>query len=63
MKRHASKEAIDTYLNKKALRYISYNDWLICDKEELNRGKKNKKIREKFTSVKDMLKFLDKGSR
>lgn len=41
--------------------YIEYGDWLKIDKDELSRGEKRGKPRDKFTTVEDIRKLLKKN--
>lgn len=41
--------------------YIDYGDWLKIDKDELSRGEKRGKPRDKFTTVEDIRKLLKKN--
>lgn len=44
---------------EKAIRYVTFSDWQKIDAEEKRRGESTGKPREKFTSVKDILTYLD----
>lgn len=43
----------------KSLRRVSWDDWKTIDAAEKERGKAKGKVREKFTSIPDMLRVLD----
>lgn len=50
-----------TLLEKRNISFISYQDWLKIDEEEVRRGKASGKPREKFTRVNEILEFLTKA--
>ena len=52
-------EAMPALLQARNLRYISFQDWKSLDRIEVERGAKAGKIREKFTTVPEMLSALD----
>lgn len=45
--------------SKKTLRPVSWQDWMRIDFVEREKGKAKGKVREKFTSIKEMLEVLD----
>ncbi len=51
--------AIDTVLKARAARWISFEDWKVLDRLELEGGKQQGKIRQKFTDVTSMLTALE----
>lgn len=50
--------ALRTLLESRASRVVGYEDWLLLDRAEIARGQPLGKVREKFTSVGDMLAAL-----
>ncbi|CAG9461570.1 unnamed protein product [Pedinophyceae sp. YPF-701] len=46
-------------LAKRGVRVVSWDDWEAIDAEERSRGEEKGKVREKFTSVEEMIAFLD----
>ncbi|MBE7462157.1 MAG: FAD-dependent oxidoreductase [Planctomycetes bacterium] len=52
-------EAIVTLLRERGVRYVTFEDWLRLDAEELRRGAAVGKLREKFTDIAEMVAFLD----
>ncbi len=55
-----SSEPILDELKSNNIRVVTYADWQKIDAEELRLGESKEKPREKFTSVTDILEFLDK---
>ncbi len=53
-----SREAIDRRLADDGLTVVSYDDWKRLDVAEVERGKAAGKVREKFTSVREMMDVL-----
>lgn len=51
---------IQSVLERKGIKFISYSDWKIIDQMEISEGEKKGKPREKFTSVHDILTILGK---
>jgi adrenodoxin-NADP+ reductase len=52
-------EAVKVEAEKRGCRWVSWEDWKKIDAVEVARGKKSGKKREKFTTIKDMLRVLD----
>lgn len=52
-------EAVRVEAEKRGCRRVSWEDWKMIDAAEVARGKKSGKRREKFTTIKDMLRVLD----
>lgn len=52
-------EGISKLLVDRGIRYVSFDDWKIIDKAEIERGRESGKPREKFTLVSEMLDLLD----
>jgi len=53
------KEDLAKILTKKNIRYITYSDWKIIDKYEKEKGEKLGKVREKLTSLPNILRILN----
>ncbi len=51
----SSSKDVAPWLKDKDVQFVSFQDWKSLDKIELERGKANGKIREKFSRVSDML--------
>jgi len=49
-------------LKTKGVRVVSFKDWLTIDKEEIRRGEKKGKPREKITQVNEMLRCISADS-
>ena len=47
-------------LSERGIRTVGKQEWLRLDQEELRRGSEKGKVRDKFTSVEEILHFLDK---
>jgi len=56
----ASPDAAMKLIRERQPNFISYEDWLTLDAEEVARGEQSGRPRVKFTSVDDMLEHLDK---
>ncbi len=54
--------AIVETLEQRNVRYVTFKDWKRIDAQEVRVGQKQGKVREKFTSVKDTMKFLGHNS-
>lgn len=54
-----NREAVGELLNKRGVRFMSFEDWRKVDGAEVARGKAAGKPREKFTSTEEMLAILD----
>ena len=54
----SGRKEIYSLLDKRAVRYISYNEWKKIDETEVERGSAKDKPREKITSVDEMLSLL-----
>jgi len=54
--------AVPDLLASKKLRYVTFQDWKRLDRLELERGAKAGKIREKFTTVAEMLSALESAA-
>jgi len=52
-------EAIYECLRRKGVRFLTFSDWKVLDKREIERGQPKGKPREKFTRVQEMLAQLD----
>jgi ferredoxin--NADP+ reductase len=52
------KAALLKTLNKKNIRYVTFEDWKVIDKKEIEKGLALGKPREKFVTVKEMLACL-----
>lgn len=52
------KTALLKILNKKNIRYVTFEDWKVIDKKEIENGMALGKPREKFVTVKEMLTCL-----
>lgn len=52
-------EAIYECLRRKGVRFVTFSDWKVLDKREIERGQPKGKPREKFTRVHEMLAQLD----
>jgi ferredoxin--NADP+ reductase len=51
---------VDRLLRERGIRVVDYGAWKRLDRLELERGAKAGKVRDKFTSVADMLAALDR---
>ena len=51
--------AIPELLKSRSVRFLSFGDWKLLDKLEVDNGKAKGKIREKFTTIPEMLKALE----
>ncbi len=51
--------AVESLLKERGIRYISYEEWQILDRLEIERGKAEGRPRRKFSDVDEMLKALD----
>ena len=51
--------AAKSILDKAGVRYITFSDWTIIDKSEIERGLPKEKPREKYTKIQEMLNLLD----
>jgi NADPH-dependent glutamate synthase beta subunit-like oxidoreductase len=49
------KQALINLLHEKSIQFVTFNDWKVIDEEEVRRGQKIGKPREKFTSITEML--------
>jgi ferredoxin--NADP+ reductase len=58
-----SRAAVEDLLQERGVRYVTYDDWRILDRLEIERGEAVGRPRIKFTRVEDMLKALDQYSR
>ena len=47
------------FLHKNGHRVVSYDDWLLLDKEEKRLGQVLGKVRKKFDSVNEMILYLE----
>ena len=54
-----ARDAIVDLLERRGIRYVTYNDWRLLDRLELERGEAVGRPRVKFTSVSEMLNALD----
>ncbi|MBI2994846.1 MAG: NADP oxidoreductase [Gammaproteobacteria bacterium] len=52
-------DAVYDRLRSKGIRYVTFSDWKVLDKREIDRGRPKGKPREKFTRVQEMLAQLD----
>jgi adrenodoxin-NADP+ reductase len=52
-------DAVKEEVMSKGVRPLSWQDWKVIDRAERERGKQRGKEREKFSSVKQMLRVLD----
>lgn len=52
------KAGLQKLLNQKNIRYVTFDDWKVIDKKEIENGQALGKPREKFVSVKEMLACL-----
>ncbi len=52
-------EAVKNIMKDRGVRPVSWSEWQKIDAEERRRGKEKGKTREKFRSVKEMMKILD----
>ncbi len=55
-------EAITKLLSEKKIRSVSFEEWKVLDRLELEQGKAKGKIREKFSDIKEMLSALSGAS-
>ena len=53
--------AVPGMLRDKCVRFVDFEDWKRLDGFEIERGRKKGKIREKFTTIVEMLEALDKS--
>lgn len=60
---HASHRAVESLLRKRKVSYITYDDWRILDRLEVERGQAVGRPRIKFTCGDDMLDILDQHKR
>lgn len=54
-----ARDAIVTLLQRRGIRYISYDDWRTLDRLEIERGEAAGRPRVKFTNVQEMLSALE----
>ncbi|WPG98715.1 nadph:adrenodoxin oxidoreductase, mitochondrial [Acrodontium crateriforme] len=52
-------QAVKPEISRRGLRPVTWNDWQAIDAEEIKRGQALGKVKEKFSSVEEMLKVLD----
>jgi len=57
----ADDNAVPALLKERQIRFVTFSDWKALDKRELENGKAKGKIREKFTTVPEMLEAANKG--
>lgn len=55
--------AVENLLRQRGIRFISYEDWLVLDRLEVQRGQASGRPRVKFTRVEDMLAALREARR
>jgi len=53
--------AIVEFLNRKGVRFVSFEDWLALDREETERGKERGAPRRKISDVGEMLEVVEKS--
>ena len=53
--------AIEQLLRERRVRWVSFDDWIRLDSIEVARGKQLGKIREKFSSIEQMLEAIGEG--
>lgn len=51
----ADPQAVPRLLRGRGVDFVTFQDWVLLDQEEVERGKARGKIREKFTRVEDMM--------
>ncbi len=56
---HPTREAVESLLHKRGVRYVNFDEWKKLDELELQRGKEQGRPRVKFTTVEDMIAALD----
>jgi ferredoxin--NADP+ reductase len=59
--REKTPEAVDRMLAEKKLQVVTFEDWKILDRQEVEAGKRLGKVREKFLTVSAMLEVIEKG--
>lgn len=57
----ADDNAVPALLKGRQVRFVTFADWKALDKRELENGKAKGKIREKFTTIPEMLEAANKG--
>ena len=55
----ANPEALPTLFSQRGVRTVTFEDWKLLDRAEIENGKRTGKIREKFTRVSEMLEALE----
>ena len=55
---YPTREAIEGLLNKRAIDFVTYDDWRLLDRLEIENGEAIGRPRVKFTSVEDMMDAL-----
>jgi ferredoxin--NADP+ reductase len=55
---YPSREAVENLLSKREIDYVTYDDWRLLDRLEIERGAAIGRPRMKFTSVEDMMAAL-----
>jgi ferredoxin--NADP+ reductase len=55
---YPTREAIEGLLNKRAIDFVTYDDWRLLDRLEIENGEAIGRSRVKFTSVEDMMDAL-----
>ncbi len=55
------RSAVQNFLRTRGLKWVTFSDWNRIDLAEIERGKIRNKLREKFTSVDEMLKVIGKN--
>lgn len=61
VKKHVSKESIIDILNSRKVSCILFEDWENLDRMEVEQGKKRNKVREKFSTIDEVLDALNKN--
>lgn len=56
-----TRSALTEALKTKKIKYVTFSDWKKLDELEIERGKKNGKIREKFPHIAEMISALEKS--
>ena len=52
-------EAVDQMLAKKSLKVVTFEDWKLLDKQEVERGQSLGKVRDKFLTVAEMMEVIE----
>lgn len=59
LQENAHPEAVESYLVRKGVRYVSWSDWQLIDETERARGRRAGRPRIKITQVPEMLRAVD----